>query len=113
LRKSHVFFLFLLLCLAVISGLAVSSLIGISEFSRSTGDLAEITRVLRLTDVSFSHDARYTRNPSQADLFSAFQDYPGSIEHFPSGSVVPAPDFGSLGTRITVKRAVATTGNGQ
>lgn len=102
-RRSHVFFLFVLLCLGIISGLAASSYTLVSKFRRSLADMIEITRVLRLTDMSFSHDARYTRNPSQADLFSAFQDYPGSIEHFPSGSVVTPPDFTSLGTQIVVK----------
>lgn len=48
-------------------------------------------------------DARYTRNPAQADLFSAFQDYPGSIEHFPTGSVIPPPDMNSLGKLIEIK----------
>jgi hypothetical protein len=52
--------------------------------------------------MSFADDARYTRNPSQADIFSAFQDYPGSIEHFPSGSVTPPPDFSSLGGEMKV-----------
>jgi hypothetical protein len=41
---------------------------------------------LRLTDLALFTEARYTRNPSQADLHSAFQDHPVSMEHFPSGS---------------------------
>jgi len=49
-----------------------------------------------------STDARYTRHPSQADLFSAFQDFPGSIEHFPTGSVVPPPDFSYMRTEIRI-----------
>lgn len=103
-RRSYVFFLYLFLCIGVISGLVVSSYNRTVEFSRSFSDMREMTRVLQLTDIFISHDARYTRNPSQADLFSAFQDYPGSIEHFPSGSVVPPPDFSSLGRRLWVNR---------
>lgn len=50
-----------------------------------------IARRLGLTDLSLWTEARYTRHPSQADLFSAFQDSPSSLEHFPAGSVVVAP----------------------
>jgi hypothetical protein len=104
LRRSHAFFLFLAVCLIVIIALFVRSERAVSGFAPTARDLAEITSALKLADISFSNDARYTRNPSQTDLFSAFQDYPGSFEHFPSGSVVSPPDFGTLGTRITVIR---------
>jgi hypothetical protein len=46
---------------------------------------------LGLTDLSLFTEARYTRNPSQADLNSAFQDHPFGFEHFPSGSLMPPP----------------------
>ena len=101
-RKAHLYLLFVAACLVVISGLYVFSGIRLAEFEGTGRELREITSILGLTDMSFSTDARYTRHPSQADLFSAFQDYPGSIEHFPSGSVVPPPDFTVLGTVITV-----------
>ena len=42
-----------------------------------------------LTDLSIWTEARYTRHPSQADCFAPFQDFPGAIEHFPAGSIVP------------------------
>ena len=51
----------------------------------------EIVRCLELTDLAIWTEARYTRHPSQADFFSAFQDFPGSLEHFPAGSVVAPP----------------------
>jgi hypothetical protein len=104
LRRSHGFFLFLCLCLVAILALAVRSKLAVSEFRPVAQDLVKIATALKLTDISFSDDARYTRNPSQADLFSAFQDYPGSIEHFPSGSIIAPPDFAPLGTKITVVR---------
>ncbi len=103
-RRSHSFFLFLAVCTIVIIALLVRSAKEVSGFASAAGDFAEITSALRLADMSFSNDARYTRNPSQTDLFSAFQDYPGSFEHFPSGSVMSPPDFSVIGTRITVKR---------
>ena len=102
-RRSRVFSFFVLICLLTIFFLAVTSEVSVSRFLREGRDLKEITSALKLTDISFTNDARYTRHPSQADLFSAFQDYPGSIEHFPSGSVTPPQDFSLLGTAMKVK----------
>lgn len=46
---------------------------------------------LGLSDLTLFTEARYTRHPSLADLNTPFQDHPMSFEHFPSGSLVPAP----------------------
>lgn len=46
-----------------------------------------VTR-LGLTDLAIWTEARYTRHPSQADFFSAFQDFPASFDHFPAGSII-------------------------
>ena len=51
----------------------------------------EMVRIFRLTDLCLFTDASYTRHPSQADLHTPFQDYPLSLEHFPSGSLVLPP----------------------
>jgi len=51
----------------------------------------ELASHLQLTDLCLFTEARYTRHPSQADLHSAFQDHPGALEHFPSGSLLPPP----------------------
>ncbi|OOY21153.1 hypothetical protein BMI86_00790 [Thioclava sp. DLFJ5-1] len=55
--------------------------------------LEERTLVARLglTDPALFTEARYTRNPSLADLNTPFQDHPGSFDHFPSGTFVPPP----------------------
>ena len=45
----------------------------------------------QLTDLCLFTDARYTRHPSMADLNTAFQDHPLSLEHFPSGSLIIPP----------------------
>lgn len=93
-------------CVSAGAGALVALLIwsGISTEHRSAEvrELGRLTAALRLTDLSFANDARYTRHPSQADIFSAFQDQPGSIDHFPSGSVTAPPDFSAIGTRITM-----------
>lgn len=52
---------------------------------------AELVASLALSDLALFTEARYTRNPSLADLHSAFQDGPTSLEHFPTGSLVVAP----------------------
>lgn len=63
----------------------------------ANADIALRTRLvaeLELTDLALFTEARYTRHPSQADLHSAFQDHPMALDHFPSGSIVPAPRGG-------------------
>ncbi len=50
-----------------------------------------MARRLGLTDLALFTEARYARHPSQADRFAPFQDHPTSLEHFPSGSLVPHP----------------------
>ena len=54
-----------------------------------------IVKELQLTDLCLFTEARYTRNPSMADLNSPFQDHPLALEHFPSGSLVTPPHFHS------------------
>jgi len=50
-----------------------------------------LVRNLGLTDLCLFTEARYTRNPSQADHYAAFQDHPMALEHFPAGSLVGLP----------------------
>ena len=51
----------------------------------------QLAQAFQLTDLALWTGARYTRHPSQADLFSAFQDGVGALEHFPEGALAPAP----------------------
>ena len=50
-------------------------------------DKRTLVKELGLSDLALFTEARYTRHPSQADRHSAFQDHPGALEHFPSGSL--------------------------
>jgi hypothetical protein len=52
---------------------------------------AALVRELQLTDLCLFTEARYTRHPAMADLHSPFQDHPGAVEHFPSGSLLTPP----------------------
>jgi hypothetical protein len=50
-----------------------------------------LTSRLALTDLALFTEARYTRHLSQADRHAAFQDHPGALEHFPTGSLAGPP----------------------
>ena len=50
-----------------------------------------VARELGLTDLAIWTEARYTRHPSLADRATAFQEHPGSLEHFPAGCIVAPP----------------------
>jgi hypothetical protein len=52
---------------------------------------AAIVRALGLSDLCLFTEARYTRHPALADRFTPFQDHPGALEHFPSGSIMAPP----------------------
>jgi hypothetical protein len=52
---------------------------------------SSIAQDLQLTDLCLFTEARYTRHPAMGDVHAAFQDHPLALEHFPSGSLVPAP----------------------
>lgn len=90
-RKSTVLFISNGILLALFFSLFVHAAVAV----RSAGQRLEESRVLvgrlGLTDLCLFTEARYTRHPSMADLNTAFQDYPMSFEHFPSGSLVPPP----------------------
>jgi hypothetical protein len=55
-------------------------------------DFVYLRKILKLTDLCLFTEARYTRHLSQADLNTAFQDHPLSLEHFPSGSFTQPPE---------------------
>ena len=85
-------FLAILLCELIIMGiLLVSAFNQIADSRHNLYELRGLTNELQLTDLSVWTEARYTRNPSQADWFSPFQDFPSSVEHFPAGSLIEPP----------------------
>lgn len=50
-----------------------------------------LVKKLDLTDLCLFTEARYSRHPAVADLNTPFQDYPLSIEHYPSGTLMSPP----------------------
>lgn len=90
-RKSSVYLALSGLLALGLGGLFLHA--GITRTARA-GEIERIHRLaasLELTDLALFNEARYTRHLSQADLATAFQDHPVSLEHFPSGSVVNPP----------------------
>jgi hypothetical protein len=63
----------------------------------------QLVRALSLTDLSLWTEARYTRHPAMADLFSPFQDNPAAFEHFPAGSLM-SPSGPRPVTTLRVRR---------
>lgn len=90
-RRAHRYLTFLL-TLLILFGLvllhAAWQVRGEAPRLLRTGNLV---RALELTDLCLFTEASYTRHLSQADFHTAFQDYPMSLEHFPSGSLVSPP----------------------
>ena len=82
--------------LIILEVLVLALLVVAGHFS--TGRMApeqranrQLVKVFGLTDLSIWTGARYTRHLSQADVFSAFQDSMGALEHFPAGVLASPP----------------------
>ena len=100
-NKHKLFLGFTMLELLVLSALFIYSRSAVSVLSRDEIPAKrELVKYLKLTDLSLWTEARYTRHPSQSDLFTPFQDFPSSFEHFPAGSII-GPGNINLPTTIT------------
>lgn len=78
--------------LLVLAGLAWQGQRAVGAERRGRrADKVQLVRTLQLTDLSLWTEARYTRHPSQTDVFSPFQDFPSALEHFPAGSLLAPP----------------------
>jgi len=90
-RRSSLFICLIAVLTAVLAALFVHAGVLRSGGRLALSEQAEMVRQYGLTDLCIFTEARYTRHPSQADLHTAFQDHPLSLEHFPSGSLLPPP----------------------
>lgn len=90
-RKSGIFVLFICLCAALLLLAAVHARLSRQASASSRAACAALVKQLRLTDLCLFTEARYTRHPSMADFHAPFQDHPGALDHFPSGSLVSPP----------------------
>ncbi len=101
--KHKIFIGIIFLEMAVIAILLLSGQGSIRARQPQRAAKRMIVGQLMLTDFALWTEARYTRNPSQADLFAPFQDFPAAIEHFPAGSIM-APGKIRTTTRIESKK---------
>jgi hypothetical protein len=90
-RKSDKFIAFTAFNGVVFVLMLLSSQFGQATANAELRERARLARELMLTDLCLFTEARYTRHPALADLHSAFQDHPFSLEHFPSGSFISPP----------------------
>lgn len=90
-RPSTLAFILLGGGIAVALGSLADARLGLERARPALERKAALVEVLGLTDLCLFTEARYTRHLSQADLHTAFQDHPLSLDHFPSGSLVPPP----------------------
>jgi hypothetical protein len=102
--RSRIYLSLIVLLLLVLSGLTLWAKRTSADFlAHDLGARRQLVGVLSLTDLSLWTEARYTRHPAMADLFSPFQDHPGAFEHFPAGSLM-APAGPRPATTLLVRR---------
>ena len=90
-RKSLIFTLFTTLNIVLVALVAIHARHSQAMAITERLERAALARTLQLTDLCLFTEARYTRHPAMADRFAPFQDHPGAMEHFPSGSMVTPP----------------------
>jgi hypothetical protein len=91
-RNSSLFFIYIASGAVLLTLLLVHASFSESAQQANLEEKAMLVKMLKLTDLCLFTEARYTRNLSQADLNTAFQDHPLSLEHFPSGSFTQPPE---------------------
>lgn len=90
-RKSDIFLWYVTANIVVLSLLFAHAFFERKKAMPRLANQARMVRDFQITDLSLFTDVRYTRHPSMADLNTAFQDHPFSMEHFPSGSLIGPP----------------------
>lgn len=90
-RKSNLFFIYVAINAILFLLMLTHASLKRSADLQTLLQTREMVKKLELTDLCLFTEASYTRHLSQADLHTAFQDSPLSLEHFPSGSLMAPP----------------------
>jgi hypothetical protein len=90
-RKSSLFFLYLIIQTLLLGGLFTHASYKKEVDLSHLQEKVNLVQRLGLTDLCLFTEASYTRHLSLADFHTAFQDSPMALEHFPSGSLVTHP----------------------
>jgi hypothetical protein len=92
-RKSTFFIISLAALSLLFAAMFVNARLRQKAEMSSITEMAKTVRDNGLTDLCLFTEANYTRNPTQTDLQTPFQEYPISPEHFPSGALMPPPEL--------------------
>lgn len=92
-RRSTIFFSFITVSILLFAALLLHARQRQINSEAMLTANAQLVKSLKLTDLCLFTEARYTRHPAMADLYSPFQDHPFAMDHFPSGSLVSPPRF--------------------
>jgi len=92
-RKSSLFLLGWAVLVLLAGVMIVHAAVRSRAAESSLSEEIRLVRELDLTDLCLVTEASYTRHLSLTDLFTAFQDHPTALEHFPSGSLLPPSDI--------------------
>jgi hypothetical protein len=90
-RGSDRFFIFMAVLITLFTLSFIHGTIDTEARTAVFDERVRLVRSLSLTDLCLFTEARYTRHPAMADIHSAFQDHPASLEHFPSGALISPP----------------------
>jgi hypothetical protein len=103
-RYSKIVFITFFISAVLLGGMVWHSQIRLRDFQKYTKLRQRITRKIGLPDLAITTAARYLRHYSLTDISTPFQDYPGSLDHFPAGFAYRPPDFKNLPVTFRIKR---------
>ena len=92
-RKAKKFSFFILLQGIVLLFLLAHSFYQIRDDRSRLQEKKQMVRDLGISDLCLFTEANYTRHLTQADRHTPFQNSPLTLEHFPSGSILPPPEL--------------------
>lgn len=90
-RRSSVFLASVLILMLLFCGMFVHAFLKQKKDREVLAGMQMMVGALHITDLCLFTDARYVRHLSQTDLHAPFQNHPGALEHFPSGSLILPP----------------------
>lgn len=90
-RKANVFLIYIVSLSLVLGAVFIRNAVERNGPDPARQARRELVQRHGLTDLCLFTEARYTRHPTQTDFHSPFQDSPLTLEHFPSGSLLPPP----------------------
>jgi hypothetical protein len=80
------FLLLLAVCAFLQVGLIAAGHQRVAGSEEARSRMVKAVELFGLSDLCIATDARYIRHLAVSDRLAPFMDYPGSIEHFPTGS---------------------------